>query len=144
MNFTAGRNSYRDERPFSFREFCHALGSCDKDQSNFIRPGVHVNKLNERKVTMKKNSQSQLHLILPKVGDQEYHFCLKTPEDFTKAAQALFDRQSIGYSAPPLKTVDDAKNYLLDNYREHHEGYYPDVGECPNGWQQVIPKPDED
>ena len=21
---------------------------------------------------------------------------------------------------PPLKTVDDAKNYLLDNYQEHH------------------------
>ena len=68
---------------------------------------------------MEQNSQPQLHLILPKVGDQEYHFCLKTPEEFTKAAEALFDRQSI-ISAPPLKTVDDAKNYLLDNYREHH------------------------
>ena len=95
MNFTTGCNSHRGERPFSFREFCHALGSCDKDQSNFMRPGVHINKLNEREVIMEKNSQSQLHLILPKVGDQEYHFCLKTPEDFTKAAQALFDRQSI-------------------------------------------------
>jgi hypothetical protein len=68
---------------------------------------------------MEQNSQPQLHLILPKVGGQEYHFCLKTPEEFTKAAQALFDRQSI-VCAPPLKTIDDAKNYLLDNYREHH------------------------
>src|SRR5665811_1829625 len=66
---------------------------------------------------MEPNSQPQIHLILPKVGDQEYHFCLKTPEEFTKAAQALFDRQSIVYT---LKTVDEAKNYLLDNYREHH------------------------
>ena len=44
---------------------------------------------------MEQNSQPQIHLILPKVGDQEYHFCLKTPEEFTKAAQALFDRQSL-------------------------------------------------
>jgi hypothetical protein len=58
-------------------------------------------------------------LILPKVGDQEYHFCLKIPEEFTRAAQALIDRQSI-INVPPLKTIDDAKNYLLDNYREHH------------------------
>jgi hypothetical protein len=64
-------------------------------------------------------SQPLIHLILPKVGDQEYHFCLKTPEEFTKAAQALFERQSI-VCKHPLKTVDDAKNYLLDNYREHH------------------------
>ena len=68
---------------------------------------------------MEQNSQPQIHLILPKVGDQEYHFCLKTSEEFTKAAQALFDRQS-NINVPPLKTIDDAKNYLLDNYREHH------------------------
>jgi len=41
---------------------------------------------------MEQNSQPQIHLILPQVGDQEYHFCLKTPEEFTKAAQSLFDR----------------------------------------------------
>jgi hypothetical protein len=69
---------------------------------------------------MEQNNQPQLHLILPKVGGQEYHFCLKTPEEFTKAAQALFDRQGIVISAPLLKTIDDAKNYLLDYYREHH------------------------
>ena len=68
---------------------------------------------------MQQNSQPQIHLILPKVGDQEYQFCLKTPEEFTKAAQALFDRQSI-VNAPPLSTIDDAQNYLLDNYQEHH------------------------
>ena len=68
---------------------------------------------------MEQNSQPQLHLILPKVGDQAYHFCLKTPEDFTKTAQALFYRQGI-INVPPLKTVDEAKNYLLDNYQEHH------------------------
>jgi len=68
---------------------------------------------------MEQNSQPQIHLILPKVGDQEYHFRLKTPEEFTKAAQALFDRQSI-VNAPPLSTIDDAQNYLLDNYQEHH------------------------
>ena len=44
---------------------------------------------------MEQNSQPQLHLILPKVGDQAYHFCLNTHEDFIKAAQALFDRQGI-------------------------------------------------
>ena len=69
---------------------------------------------------MKKNSQSQFHLILPKIGDQEYHFCLKTAEEFTKAAQALFDRQRT-ISTPPLETVDEAKTYLLDNYREHSD-----------------------
>jgi hypothetical protein len=69
---------------------------------------------------MEKSSQSLLHLILPKIGDQEYHFCLKTPEEFTKAAQALFDRQRI-IGMPPLKTVDEAKNYLLDNYREYSD-----------------------
>ena len=53
------------------------------------------NKSNEHEAIMEQNSQPQLHLILPKVGDQEYHFCLKTPEEFTKAAEALFDRQSI-------------------------------------------------
>jgi hypothetical protein len=78
---------------------------------------VHINKFNEHEAIMEPNSQPQIHLILPKVGDQEYHFRLKTPEEFTKAAQALFDRQ---VSASPLKTIDDAKNYLLDNYREHH------------------------
>ena len=50
---------------------------------------------------MEQNSQPQLHLILPKVGDQAYHFCLKTPQDFTKAAQALFDRQGITNEASP-------------------------------------------
>ena len=68
---------------------------------------------------MEQNSQPQLHLILPKVGDQAYHFCLKTHEDFIKAAQALFDRQNL-INVPLLKTINDAKNYLLDNYREHH------------------------
>jgi len=53
---------------------------------------------------MEQNSQPPIHLILPKVGDQEYHFCLKTSEEFTKAAQALFDRQSI-VSAPPSKQL---------------------------------------
>ena len=68
---------------------------------------------------MEQNSQPQIHLILAKVGDQEYHFCLKTPEELTKAAQALFDRQNL-INVPLLKTINDAKNYLLDNYREHH------------------------
>ena len=44
---------------------------------------------------MEQNSQPQIHLILAKVGDQEYHFCLKTPEELTKAAQALLDRQNL-------------------------------------------------
>ena len=29
-------------------------------------------------------------------------------------------------------------------YCHDPDGYYPDVGECPNGWQQVAPQPDED
>ena len=77
------------------------------------------NKSNEHKAIMEQNSQLQIHLILPKVGDQEYHFCLKTPEELTKAAQALLDRQNL-INVPLLKTINDAKNYLLDNYREHH------------------------
>ena len=68
---------------------------------------------------MEHNNQPQLYLILPKVGDQAHHFCLKTPEDFIKATQAMFDRQGIS-NVPPLKTVDDAQNYLLDNSQEHH------------------------
>src|SRR5665811_1104167 len=29
-------------------------------------------------------------------------------------------------------------------YCQDPEGYYPDVDECPDGWQQVAPQPDED
>ena len=29
-------------------------------------------------------------------------------------------------------------------YCQDPEGYYPDVEECPDGWQQVVPQPDED
>ena len=29
-------------------------------------------------------------------------------------------------------------------YCQDPEGYYPDINECPDGWQQVAPQPDED
>ena len=68
---------------------------------------------------MHEQNQSQIHLILPNNPDQEYHFCLKTPEDLLKVAQALFDRQSL-ISTPPFTIVNDAIHYLLNNYREHY------------------------
>lgn len=35
-----------------------------------------------------------------------------------------------------------APNYWY--YCKDPEGYYPDVSDCPNGWQQLVRQPDED
>ena len=60
------------------------------------------------------------HLIMPKCSNQRYHFHLQTKADLTNAAQAMLERHRV-IRAPPLQTVEQAKHYLLENFREHYD-----------------------
>lgn len=48
---------------------------------------------------------------------------------------------------PDVNECPDGWQQVAPNYRyycQDPEGYYPDVDVCPDGWQQVAPQPDED
>ena len=48
---------------------------------------------------------------------------------------------------PNVEECPDGWQQVVPNYQyycQDPEGYYPDVDECPDGWQQVAPQPDED
>ena len=47
-------------------------------------------------------------------------FLLKNTWRFYQSRSSVVWSPEHRVNAPPLKTVDEAKNYLLDNYREHH------------------------